>query len=121
MIEQLMAMEGYDPKKNYVVAKHSDKFMMLRKGRIKAGEIPDATGNQDGTMVVWEIPSDDPQVVAESEPVEVVDDLPPVVEPLKTEPSRVVVAEDPAAEPSRPLPSRLKRAVKKLTGKKGTK
>ncbi len=110
MIEQLMAMEGYDKDKNYVVAKHSDNFMMVAKGRIRAGEIPDASGQQDGTMVVWEIPT----VIAEvTKPVRmagaeaetsrassVAEDLPPVVEPQK--------------------PSRLKRALKKLS-KKGTK
>jgi len=107
-----MAMEGYDPKKEYVVAKHSDKFMMLRKGRVRAGEIPDASGDQDGTMVVWEILSKDPQVVAEPEPVETVT----VTVATPTEPE---VVEPPTPEP--PKPTRITRAIKKVTGKKGTK
>lgn len=95
-----MAMEGYDKDKRYVVAKHSDSHIMIIKGRVRAGEIPDASGDQNGTMVVWEILSNDPQVVAESEPVEV---------------GTVTVA---TPEPAKP--SRLKRALKKLS-KKGTK
>ncbi len=52
----LEAMEGYSADKEYLVAKHSDKARQRSLGRVFAGEIPDSTGSQDGTMQVWEVP-----------------------------------------------------------------
>ncbi len=126
MIEQLMAMEGYDKDKNYVVAKHSDRHVMILKGRMLAGEIPDASGEQNGTMQVWEIPDptkiDVNSILTAPYPNRTI----PVVDAVAASVSDVLADVDkrhfedlpPVVEPQKP--SRLKRALKKLS-KKGTK
>ncbi len=55
MAEALELMEGYDKEKEYVVAKHAAALAQRAKGRKLAGEIPDSTGEQNGTMQVWEV------------------------------------------------------------------
>lgn len=58
----LELMDWYDPNKTYEVTKHSARSLKAAQGYTLAGEIPDSTSSQDGTMLVWEVP-DNPEPV----------------------------------------------------------
>ena len=55
MLEHLRNLKGYDESKEYIVAKHSAALAQKAQGRKLLGEIPDSTGEQNGTMQVWEV------------------------------------------------------------------
>ena len=44
----------YDSGADYIVARHRDQHLMRSKGYTLAGEIQDATENDDGTMLVFD-------------------------------------------------------------------
>ncbi len=109
MRELLEAMEGYDSAKEYVVAKHSASASQLRQGRRFAGEIPDSTGEQSGTMQVWEL---NPKPVVDTKA-----DIAPKPKVDLTPEPKVDVAPKPKAKPKAKL-SLAKRISNKLKGTK---
>ena len=44
----------YDPSGDYIVGRHRDASFMISKGYALVGEIPDATTNDKGTMLVFD-------------------------------------------------------------------
>lgn len=121
MLEHLKELESYDPSKDYVVAKHDQQQIQIKKGRKLIGEIPDSSYKEGGTLQVWEIVpkgsiSFEPQVALPASE-EVVEEA--VASKPETDPLIIAESEPVETKPKpKPKPSLRKRVTAKMKGTK---